>query len=190
MNPSSTYNPQISEWFPGEFAWPGVRPPRRWSPRAGRAAQADLARTGGRVRQAVRDRPVASPHAGALEERVAEHAVRLGRAPQPRGTARPRRRVNEPGGQGLVAHALHHGGERVPREALDPLRATRVDITHLRRHPHVPQPRLREQREELPAYERVASRPRLERDEAVDRPARVRVVEADEGRAVVAPLGV
>jgi len=49
----------------------------------------------------------------------------------------------------------------------------------------VSQSRLREQREDLPANQRVSAGAGLERDEAVDRPAGVRVVGVEKSRAVV-----
>jgi hypothetical protein len=64
--------------------------------------------------------------------------------------------------------------------------AAGIDVDDPRRNRHVSQPRLREQREDLPADQRVAAGAGLERDDAVDRPARVRVVGVEKGRAVVA----
>src|SRR5260370_40913524 len=100
---------------------------------------------------------LASFHADTLEECVAEHAVRFGCAPEPRDAARPRRRVNEPGSKGLLAHPLHHRAERVPREALNPLRAPGIVVDHPRRLLDVSQPRLRGQWEDLPANQRVSA---------------------------------
>ena len=57
---------------------------------------------------------------------------------------------------------------------------------HPRRHLQIAQPGLRQQREKLPADEGISARPRLERDEAFDRSARIAVIRVEEGRTMVA----
>src|SRR5213079_380458 len=66
----------------------------------------------------------------ALEERVGEGPVPLGRAIEVADAALPRDVVDEPAGDRLVADALHHRGERPLREAVHEVRPARVHVHH------------------------------------------------------------
>src|SRR5690606_18378415 len=127
-----------------------------------------------------------APERDGFEKRIAEHTVGRGGAIQVTHALVEALRFRKPGREGGLAHALDHGREGAAGEALDELRAARVDVHHARRDAHRVEARLDEKRIQLAADERVAARTALQLDLAVDRLARSRALRMKVRGAVVA----
>jgi hypothetical protein len=121
-----------------------------------------------------------------LEERVAEHAVGLGRPVQVLHARIEHAGIDQAGRDGGFADALDHRGERLPGEAVDELGPARVDVHHAGRDADRVEACVPQERIELPADERVATRHPLQLDQAVDRLLGRGAVGMKVGRSVVA----
>jgi hypothetical protein len=95
-------------------------------------------------------------------------------------------RLDQAGGDRVLADALDHRRERPAREAVDEIGPARVDVDHPRRHADVGEPGLDQERVDAAADERVAAGPPLKLDLAVDRLARRGAVGVKQRRPVVA----
>ena len=121
-----------------------------------------------------------------LEERIAKRPVRFRGPVEIPYSLLPRRFVDESGGQRALANPFDHGGERVPGESLDKLRPARVDVDHPRRHRHVPETRLEQERIQPAPDQRVAARPGLQLDETPYGLPGMRALRVEIRRAMIA----
>jgi hypothetical protein len=94
----------------------------------------------------------------ALEERVAEDAVRLSRPVKISNPCIEGFGIGDTGRNRGFANAFDHRRKRLPGKAVDEARSARIDIHHSRGYVNCFQARLGHKWIELPANQRIASR--------------------------------
>src|SRR5207245_6401967 len=129
----------------------------------------------------------ASPFlAHTLEERIAEDAVRLSRSVEIPDTCIKDLRFGDTSRNRGLANALDHRGERLPREAVDQVRPTRIYIHHPRGDMDRVEARLDHQWVELSADQCVAASLPLQLHLALDRRLGGGAGGVEVGRSVIA----
>jgi hypothetical protein len=89
--------------------------------------------------------------ADSLEERVAEHTIRLSRSVEILDTSIEAPRLDETRRNRGIANTFDHRSEGLPRKSIDQVRSARIDVYHSRGNTDLVETRVDHQRVKLSA---------------------------------------
>ena len=124
--------------------------------------------------------------ANTLEERVTEGPVLFGGSVKVRYPSLPILDVDQPKLERPLPYSLHHGRERIPREALNQPGAARIRIDQFGNHMNVPKTHGNKERIQPTTDQRVAPSSRLEIIQTLDDSTGEGAVRVKAGGAVIA----